>query len=522
MLAPGDLLSCAGMTLRQQQLTVFLGTMLILSGLFAAGVWLIAQRLTTEATLQTALLMARQVEIALADSLRQRPVIVQSGPSRTQSSSFWGFLGNVFPGNSSASKQQTTIRRPSRHNEVKGLMRAYVDRSGSIEAMWVLNADGKVLYSSVGQENAEPYKDPKIQETLRRGVTLINSRRHGKATYYDVMVPLQMPDGVRGPGGLRLWINPADWTELLAGMWRQLVLLFALGGAVALLSAFLTTALYTRRFRLISEALRHAEAGTYAARSEYARHDEIGTSLDLIDRLVMKQRNTVGPPAAAQRLAIAARTLAHEVKTPLNALAIHLELLRTRAQTAKASDRPSTQEERSIAALDSSLRQVNRLIRDFTDYSAPVGMERNPVDVAEILKTSLEAIGSACERQKITVTEERIQGPWQIQGDATRLRQAFDNLLRNAIEAQPDGGEIHVAANKDQTQLSVDIKDAGPGVSAEQQSALFEFGKTTKSGGSGIGLPLSQLILEAHGGSLTYLGNGNGATFRLTLPLEAS
>ena len=508
------------MSLRQQQVAVFLGTIVIISGLFAAGVWLIAQRLTTEATLQTALLMARQVEIALADSLRQRPVIVQTGPSRTQSPSFWSFLGNIFPGNGPVNTRQTTIRRPSRHDEVKGLMRAYVDRSGSIEAMWVLNAGGKILYSSVGQENAEAGRDAQVDESLRRGVTMINSRRQGKSTYYDVLVPLQMPEGVQGPGGLRLWINPADWTELLAGMWRQLVLLFALGGGVALLSAFLTTALYTRRFRLISETLRQAEAGTYAARPEYATRDEVGASLDLIDRLVMKQRKSVGAAEPGQRLALAARALAHEVKTPLNALAIHLELLRNTAQAAEGGD--SNQQQRSLAALDSSLGQVNRLIRDFTDYSAPVSMERKPLDIAEVLRTSLEAIGSACAAQRIILTEEGIQGPCQINGDPTRLRQAFDNLLRNAMEAQPHGGEIHIVTNRDHAQVSVDINDAGPGVSPEQQSELFEFGKTTKIGGTGIGLPLSQLIVEAHGGSLTYQGNENGATFRLILPLETS
>ena len=509
------------MSLRQQQIAVFLGTILIISSLFAAGVWLIAQRLTTEATLQTALLMARQVEIALADSLKQRPVIVQTGPSRTQSSSFWSFLGNILPGKTSANRQQTTIRRASRHEEVKGLMRAYVDRSGSIEAMWVLNVEGKVLYSSAGQD-AEAYRDAQFPEALRRGVTLINSRTQGKATYYDVMVPLQMPEGVRGPGGLRLWIDPADWSELLSGMWRQLTLLFVLGGGIALLSAFLTTALYTRRFSIINETLRQAEAGTYAARPDYAREDEVGVSLDLIDRLVMKQRKKVGAPAPAQRLALAARTLAHEVRTPLNALAIHLELLRSPAQSNEDSDGAIDQQQRSIAALDSSLRQVNRLIRDFTDYSAPVTMEHKPVDVAEVLRTSLAAIGSACAAQSISLIEEKLQGPWQVQGDATRLRQAFDNLLRNAMDAQPDGGEIRVVAEKDDSRLLVDINDAGPGVSPEQEPELFEFGKTTKNSGSGIGLPLSQLIVEAHGGSLTYQGNGKGATFRLILPLQPS
>ena len=506
------------MSLRQQQVAVFLATVLIIFGLFTAGVWLIARRLTTEATLQTALLMAQQVEIALADSLRDRPVARPRTPSQPQLSSFWSFLGNIFPGSNRAPKAPTNaIQPPSRRTEVRGLMRAFIDRSGGIEAMWVLNADGKILYGSTGNEKGEVLPDTTV-EKLRRGVATINSISSGQSSYYDVLVPLQMPAGVKGPGGLRLWINPADWTELLSGMWRQLTLLFALGGGVALVSAFLTTALYTRRFRLIADTLRQAEAGTYQMRPRYASRDDVATSLDLIDRLVMKQRKTTAAPAPVQRLAMAARTLAHEVRTPLNALAIHLEVLRNSFATgAGADNRP----QRSIAALDSSVRQVDRLVRDFTDYSAPVTMERKPFDAAEVLAASLEAVRAQCAAQKITLSSAIPPGPWKIQGDAVRLRQSFDNLLRNAMEAQPNGGAIRVAVLTNGGHLSIDISDAGPGVPPERRDELFEFGKTTKVGGSGIGLPLSQLIAEAHGGSLVYQeNNGSGATFRLTLPLE--
>src|SRR5687768_16694893 len=123
------------MSLRQQQVAVFLGTVVVIFGIFASGVWLIAQRLTTEATLQTALLMARQVEIALADSLRQRPA-PQAQVIRPQPQDrFWSFLGNIFPGNNKPALRTRNIpsRPASRHTEVKGLMRAFVDRSGSIE-----------------------------------------------------------------------------------------------------------------------------------------------------------------------------------------------------------------------------------------------------------------------------------------------------------------------------------------------------------------------------------------------------
>jgi signal transduction histidine kinase len=468
--------------------------------------------------------MARQVEIALADSLRERPAAQPrpAQPQAGQTGSFWSFLGNIFPGNAQTSKPPTSAPRPpSRTAEVKGLMRAFIDRSGSIEAMWVLNSDGKTLYSSMGDEKKQEPLDSVLHERLRRGETTINARTEGTATYYDVLVPLQMPQGVRGPGGLRLWINPADWTELLSGMWRQLTLLFGLGGGVALLSAFLTTALYTRRFRLISEALRQAEAGTYQARPQYLSHDEVGTSLDLIDRLVMKQRKTVGAPAPVQRLAMAARTLAHEVRTPLNALAIHLELLRNAA--VRQEEPSASQQQRSFTAIDAGVRQVERLVRDFTDYSAPVTMEQKPLDVSEVLAASLEAVATQCSEKGISITKQLAPAPWPIRGDATRLRQSFDNLLRNAMEAQPNGGAIRVTAARTDSELTLDFTDSGPGVPAERRAELFEFGKTTKPGGSGIGLPLSQLIAESHGGSLTYQdgnGAGHGATFRLTLPLE--
>jgi signal transduction histidine kinase len=510
------------MSLRQQQIAVFFGTVVLIFGIFAGGVWLIAQRLTTEATLQTAVLMARQVEIALADSLRQRPVegrIVQSQPS----SSFWSFLGNIFPGTPFAPRRQYVPGRPaSRRAEVTGLMAAFVHRSGSIEAMWVLNAEGKILYSSMGHEKGETLTDPTLIDGLRRGVTSINSKRQGTAAYYDVLVPLEMPKGVEGPGGLRLWINPADWTEMLSALWRQLILLFALGGGVALLAALLTTALYTRRFRLISETLRQAEAGTYQARPEYRSRDEVGKSLDLIDRLVMKQKKNVGAPAPMQRLAVAARTLAHEVKTPLNALTIHLELLRNAAQTGNG---PDSQQHKSITALDASVRQVDRLVREFSDYSSPVTMERKKTDVSAVLATSLDAAAAQCATRNISLVKDLPPGPWTLQGDGTRLRQCFDNLLRNAMEAQPNGGAIRVTANKSARELVVRFSDSGPGIAPERRADLFEYGKTTKSSGSGIGLPLSQLIVESHGGALTYEAQdvaSTGATFCLTLPMEAS
>ena len=513
------------MSLRQQQILVFVATVVVIFGLFATGILLVAKRLTTEATLQTALLLARQVEIALAQSLQQKPAPQPAAPQTPapSSSKFWDFLGRLFPGNPPVENNPPKkTAPPSRRTEVQGLIKAYIDRNSSIEAMWVLNTEGKILYSSRTQEQGRTLTEPALRESLAKGITTIESSNDGNQTYYDVLVPLQMPEGVRGPGGLRLWINPSDWTELVSGLWRQFTLLFLLGASVALLAAILTTALYTRRFRLISEALREAEAGTYQARPRYGSRDEVGTSLDLIDRLVMKQRGNSGLAAPLQRVSVAARTLVHEVKTPLNAMAVHLELLRHPSQN---PDGPTQLDlhQRSLEALETSARQVDQLVRDFADYSTPVTLERQPLDLAQVLQASLEAVTAQCTAQGIAMSTELPPGPWIVQGDSHRLRQAFDNLLRNAVEAQPDGGSIHITGQRNGSQIILRFKDAGPGISPQRLDAIFDFGHSTKPGGSGIGLCLSQLIVEAHSGTLQYedaVEPGVGATFRLTLPLN--
>jgi hypothetical protein len=154
---------------RKQQIAVFLGTVIVIFGLSAAGLWLVAQRLAREATLQTALLLARQVEIAMADSLRQRDTTPPSGGS------FWDFLGKLFPATASAKPTGPSPRR-----QVKGLMQAYLIRSGGIEAMWVLNPEGRVLYASRRADEGRKIDEPGIQEALRRGLTTINPMREGK------------------------------------------------------------------------------------------------------------------------------------------------------------------------------------------------------------------------------------------------------------------------------------------------------------------------------------------------------
>ena len=177
--------------------------------------------------------------------------------------------------------------------------------------LWYFLGDWKMLFLALtgrlGRELAR--LEIGTMEKLRRGDTIVNSVKQGSVDYYDVWVPLQMPNGVRGPGGLRLLLNPADWTGLVAGLWRQLILLFVLGGGVALISGIPNHGALHPPLSLDQRHLAPSRSGNLCGAPQYASHDEVGASLDLIDRLVMKQRKNIGLPAPVQRLAIAAARL---------------------------------------------------------------------------------------------------------------------------------------------------------------------------------------------------------------------
>jgi len=167
--------------------------------------------------------------------------------------------------------------------------------------------------------------------------------------------------------------HPADWTGLLSGLWRQFILLFILAAGVALVSAFLTTALYTR-VRLISETLRQAErelCRPSAIRQPRRSRRQLGPDRPFGDEAAQECRRF------RRRCSVwrSPRAPRPRSKTPLNALAISFGSTADKKQpvTMAAAINPSAPSLRSTPAI----RQVDRLVRDFTDYSAPVTMERS-------------------------------------------------------------------------------------------------------------------------------------------------
>ena len=222
--------------------------------------------------------------------------------------------------------------------------------------------------------------------------------------------------------------------------------------------------------------------------------------------------------AAAERaargdvMARMAAMAAHEIRNPLGVIRGTVELLRERTAGTLAP--------RDHGALADVLEEVERL-RALTDDFLDLGRERpfarERVDLDAVLD---QCCGAIEKRFPGTHVQRELPPLPPVEGDVTRLRQLFGNLLVNAAEAQ-GGGDIVLAAEPVANGIRVRVIDRGPGIPPEVKERLFDPFVTGKQGGTGLGLAIVQRIAQRHGGSVSLVEQGKGVTFEVFLPAYA-
>lgn len=231
------------------------------------------------------------------------------------------------------------------------------------------------------------------------------------------------------------------------------------------------------------------------------------------DRLQDAQRQA----ASAERLAAVGRLsagLAHEIRNPLMAM-------RLKAENALASGDP----ERSRTSLRMVLEQITRLetlLRNLlaTTQHRPLAIDR--VDLTALLQRRAEAHRELADRHHVTLVTPNGASPIVASCDEAEIARAIDNLLINAIEATPEGGEIALYAEMIGYSAVIRIQDEGPGVDAAVAARLFEPFVTSRAEGTGLGLAIVREIARAHRGELRYKPLKKGSLFEIELPCPRS
>jgi len=221
-----------------------------------------------------------------------------------------------------------------------------------------------------------------------------------------------------------------------------------------------------------------------------------------------------------ERLAAAGQTaaqFAHEVGTPLNTISIHVELLRA----ALDSD-PGAATRTGIIA--EQVERIERIVRRMLDRTRAEKAVLRPLDLRAALGRVCDTMGPTAEARGVRLAKSFGGHPLPIAGDADRLQQVLINLINNALDAMPGGGELRLAATAEGGQAVVEVADTGCGMSRETRARIFDPLYTTKERGrgTGLGLVVVRQIVEEHGGSIAVESEpGRGSRFVLRFPAAA-
>ncbi|MCU1247667.1 MAG: histidine kinase [Edaphobacter sp.] len=216
----------------------------------------------------------------------------------------------------------------------------------------------------------------------------------------------------------------------------------------------------------------------------------------------------------------------HEVKNPINAMVVHLELLRGKLVPGGREALAGAQ--RHVDILAGEMQRLDRVVQTLADFSRPMELHLREHDLRQVVGVVIELTAAEMEERAVGVTVEAPQEPMMVRADAELMQQAVLNLLLNGMQAMPaGGGAIHVRMRREHQFAVVEVADDGEGIPADLLPRIFELYFTTKPKGSGIGLAMTYRILQLHGGAMEVRSNAEpnsperGTVFTFRLPIGA-
>jgi two-component system nitrogen regulation sensor histidine kinase NtrY len=307
------------------------------------------------------------------------------------------------------------------------------------------------------------------------------------------------------------------------------------GGAgilVAVLASLWFAARVTRPVVSLAEAARRVAAGDLGTKVDVESSDELGELAASFNRMTedlvqQKDRTLQAERVAAWREL--ARRLAHELKNPLFPLQVTVENLMRAKQKSPAMFEEVFHE--GTATLLAEINNLKTIIGHFSEFSKMPQPQRRPTQVNDVVRSVLRVFdaqlqqaqlrGNDKAKTQISVRTELAEALPEISADPDLLHRALQNLVLNAIDAMPQGGELAIRTGTTGDRVELSVSDTGSGLTQEECGRLFTPYYTTKQHGTGLGLAIVQSVVSDHGGKISVESTKEkGTTFRIELPRE--
>jgi PAS domain S-box-containing protein len=285
--------------------------------------------------------------------------------------------------------------------------------------------------------------------------------------------------------------------------------------------------------RVLREAFEKREPVSWESQKEYDGEDEGGTHIAATVQFAQTEGEPVGALvtvrdagtraqledqiALATRLAALGRItsgVAHEVKNPLNAMVLQLEILKAKLAEHGATVKPQ------LDTLSSEIRRLDRVVKTFLDFTRPVELRLSETDLEQLVREVFTLAEPQAQQNHVQLMIEKDGPVPKLKVDRDLFKQALLNLVLNGCQAMPSGGKLKIRPRKSERRVELEIADQGVGIPPDVQPRIFSLFFTTKPGGSGVGLAMAFRIIQLHNGSIEFSSEPNrGTTFRIALPV---
>ena len=337
------------------------------------------------------------------------------------------------------------------------------------------------------------------------------------------VIPVVVEDHVIGY--IQVIAEFGDFTALVYNTQIRLVTLafgiFALG----IIFSYVLAERYVRPIHAVAAAAQGIADRGLEPIPASPRRDEIGLLTSSFNEMVSQLRRARERELELNRLerftalGQLAGGLAHEIKNPLNFISLAVDQLRARYGPQLSNERDNFL--RQIAMIKAEIHRLSGLIQNFLHYGKPIEIHPAPTDLRALVHDVLALSESKLKSQAIEVIEEGAGVPAVLHVDGEKIRTCFINVVANATQAMPDGGELRVGFAQVDGKLVVSFADTGVGIEPSVAARVFEPFFTTKREGIGIGLFLSRAIVEKHGGTIAIGANDSkpGTKVTFTFPI---
>ncbi|MGH7176980.1 MAG: sensor histidine kinase [Tepidisphaeraceae bacterium] len=210
--------------------------------------------------------------------------------------------------------------------------------------------------------------------------------------------------------------------------------------------------------------------------------------------------------------------LAHEIKNPLSTIQLNLQLLQ---EDLDPQNPASTRIVNRLATVHNETNRLREILDDFLRFAGRIELDRKPVDLRELLADLVDFFAPQAQSQHVRLRLNVADEPLVVSADAKLIKQCLLNLMLNAVQAMPQGGDLILSGSQNSDGARIDVIDTGRGIAPEMISRIFDAYYTTKRGGTGLGLAMAKRIIEEHGGTIGVQSEvGKGSDFCIELPMH--